>query len=238
MSIDDYLADITDQLDAWGVSYTETTDGLRVGDIGLTATTEYPITATVTQGDTTVGITSDADRAAALIAWPLYRAAWDAGYCGDVDVETYPDTEEVEHTLSYGSEDVTILVGYGWTPGEELTITRHPLLWGEVVMTDLSAVLEAAEYAYQTPAEAWQILCGAVDYEQSLWETIVETLCERAHITQGDRLTRATGGGDQIALVDDYDPESPVRVIDVDAVEDAVYWSPQDVAAAVLAIIA
>lgn len=238
MSINDLIADITDQLDAWGVSYTETIDGLRVGDIDLTATTEYPITATVTQGDTVVGITSDADRAAALVAWPLYRAAWVAGYCGDADVETYPDTEETELTFSYGSEDVTILTGYGWTPGEEFTITRHPLLWSEVTMTDLSAALESAEYAYQAPDEAWQLLCGAADYEQDSWETIVETLCERAHIMQGARLTKVVGGGDQIALVEDYDPESPVRVIDADALADATYWSPQDAAAAVLAIIA
>ena len=233
-----FIADITSQLDAWGVRYTETTDGLRTDTITLTATSEYPITATITQGGTVVGTTSSADRAAALIAWPLYRAAWDAGYCGDVDVETYPDTEEVELSLSYGSEDVTILVGYDWTLGEELAVTRHPLLWGEVTMTDLSAALESTEYAYQTPAEAWQILCGAVDYEQDSWETIVETLYERARIAQGSRLTRVAGGGDQIALVEDYDPESPVRVIDVDTLEDAVYWAPQDTAAAVLAIIA
>lgn len=238
MSINGFIADITDQLGAWGVSYTETIDGLRVGDIDLTATSEYPITATVTQGDTVVGTTSDAGRAAALIAWPLYRAAWVAGYCGDVDVETYPDTEETELTFSYGSEDVTILAGHDWTPGQEFTITRHPLLWGEVTMTDLSAALESAEYAYQTPAEAWQLLCGAVDYEQDSWETIVETLCERAHIAQGGRLTRVAGGGDQIALVEDYDPESAARVIDVDAAEDATCWSHQDVAAAILTIIA
>lgn len=238
MSINGFVSDITSQLDAWGVHYTETTDGLRAGDIALTATSEYPITATVTQGDTVVGITSDAGRAAALIAWPLYRAAWDAGYCGDVDVETCPDTEEVELSFTYGSEDVTILVGYDWTPGQEFAVTRHPLLWGEVIMTDLSAALESTEYAYQSPAEAWQLLCGAVDYEQDFWEAIVETLCTRARITRGSRLTRITGEDGRVALVEDYDPEPPIRVIDVDAVEDAVYWSPQDVAAAVLTIIA
>ena len=238
MSTIDFLADITSQLDAWGVRYTETTDGLRTDTITITATSEYPITATVTQGGTVVGITSSADRAAALIAWPLCRAAWDAGYCGDVDVEVYPDTEEVELSFSYGSEDVTILAGHDWAPGQEFTITRHPLLWGEVTMTDLGAALESTEYAYQTPAEAWQVLCGAVDYEQDSWETTVETLCERAHIAQGGRLTRVAGEGDQVALVEDYDPESPVRVIDVDAAEDATYWSHQDTAAAVLAIIA
>lgn len=238
MTINDFLADITSQLDAWGVDYTETTNGLRTGNITLTATSEHPATATITQGDTTVGITSDADRAAALVAWPLYRAAWDAGYCGDVGVETYPDTEEVELSFSYGSEDVTILVGYDWTPGREIAVTRHPLLWGEVTMTDLSAVLESAEYAYQAPDEAWQALCGAADYEQDSWETIVETLCERACITGGARLTKVDSGDSRIALVEDYDPESPARVIDVDAVEDAIYWSPRDVAAAVLTIIA
>lgn len=238
MSTTDFLADITSQLDAWGVHYTETTDGLRTDTITLTATSEYPIAATVTQGGTVAGITSSADRAAALIAWPLYRAAWDAGYCGDVDVETYPDTEEVELSLSYGSEDVTILAGYDWTPGEEFAVTRHPLLQNEVTMTDLSAALESTEYAYQTPAEAWQTLCGAADYEHDSWETIVETLYEPARITQESRLTRVTGGGDQIALVEDYDPESPVRVIDADTPADAIYWSPQDTAAAVLTIIA
>lgn len=238
MSNHGFVADITGRLDAWGVRYTETTDGLRTDTITLTATSEYPIAATVTQGGTVVGTTSSADRAAALIAWPLYRAAWDAGYCGDVDVETYPDTEEVEFSLSCGSEDVTILVGYDWAFGEEFTVTRHPLLWGEVIMTDLSAALESAKYAYQTPAEAWQFLCGAADYEQDSWETIVETLYERARITQGSRLTRVAGGGDQVALVEDYDPESPARVIDGDTLEDAVYWAPQDTAAAVLAIIA
>lgn len=230
--------DISSQLDAWGVHYTETTDGVRAGDLTLAATAEYPITATITQGDSVVGITSDADRAAALVAWPLYRAAWGAGYCGDVDVETYPDTEEVELTLTYGSEDVTILTSYSWAPGQELTITRHPLLRREITMTDLGAALESAERAYQCPGEAWQILCGATDYEQDSWETIVETLCERACITQGSRLTRVTGTDGQAALVDGWEPECPARVIDVDAPEDAVYWAPQDIAAAVLTIIA
>lgn len=238
MTTNNFLADITSQLDAWGINYAETTNGFRAGNIALTATSEYPITATVTQGDATVGITSSADKAAALAAWPLYRAAWDAGYQGDVDVETYPDTEEVEITFSSGSEDVTILVGYDWAPGREFTITRHPLLWGDATMTDLSAPLESMELAYQNPSEAWQALCGAADYEQDSWETIVETLAPSARITGGARLAKVDGGDSRVALVEDYNPESPIRVIDVDAVEDAAYWSPQDVAAAILAIIA
>ncbi|MBF1307913.1 MAG: hypothetical protein HXN00_00495 [Porphyromonadaceae bacterium] len=237
MSINGFIADITDQLTAWDAAYTETTDGLRSGDISLTVTTEYPITATITQGDDVVAITSDAGRAVALLAWPLFRAAWAEGYCGDVDVDIYPDSEEVELTLTYGSEDVTILAGHDWAPGQEFTITRHPLLWSEVTMTDLGAALESTEYAYQTPAEAWQVLCGAVDYEQDSWETIVETLLPDARIAGGSRLTRVTHD-DRAALVEDCDPESPVRVIDVDAVEDGIYWSPQDAAAAVLTIIA
>lgn len=237
MTANAFVADITDQLTAWGADYVETTDGLRSGDISLNITTEYPTTATVAQGDDVVAITSSADKAAALFAWPVARAAWAEGYCGDMDVETYPDTEEVEVTFTYGSDDVTILTPYGWAPGEEFTITRHPLLWDDVTMADLTAALESAQYAYQQPSEAWQVICGATDYEHDSWETIVEMFCEPAHITGGSRLTRVTRD-DRTALVENYKPESPVRVIDVDMAEDGAYWSPQDTAAAVLAIIA
>lgn len=238
MTAEAFIADITDQLTMWDIQYVETTDGLRSGDISLTVTTEYPITATITQSDDVVAITSSADKAGALFAWPLARAAWSEGYCGDIDVETYPDTGEVEVTLIYGSDDIAILAPYGWELGGEFTITRHPLLREGATMTDLAAALESAQYAYQFPGEAWQALCGAADYEHDSWEILIETFHRDAHIAQGDRLTRVTGGDGQVALVEDYDPMSPIRVIDVDAVRDGVYWSPQDTAAAILAIIA
>lgn len=237
MTTNAFVTDITDQLAVWGTGYTETTDGLRSDDISLTVTNEYPITATIAQGGDTVAITSDADKAAALFAYPLVRAAWAEGYCGDVDIDVYPDTEEVEVTLTYGSDDVTILTPYDWAPGEEFTITRHPLLWDDTTLTDLSAALESAQRAYQHPGEAWQLLCGATDYEQAGWETIVETLCEHASITGSSRLTRVTGSG-HTALVEGYNPDTPFRVVDVDMPEDNTYWSPQDTAAAILAIIA
>ena len=238
MSTNASTADITAQLDAWGINYTETTDGLRSGTITLAVTNERPATAIITQGDTLIGITSSADKAAALIAWPLYRAAWDAGYQGDVDIETHPDTEEVEVTFSYGGEDVTILAGYDWAPGQEFTVIRHPLLWDDTTMTDLAAAFESTELAYQNPSEAWQALCGADDYEQDSWETIVETLAPSACITGGARLAKVDSGDSRIALVENCGPESPTRVIDVNAAEDATYWSPQDAAAAILVIIA
>lgn len=232
-----FIADITRQLDAWGVDYTETSDGLNSGPISLEATAEYPITATITLDDDVIGVTSSADRAAALVAWPLYRAAWAEGCSGDVDVDVYPDTDEVELTFHYGSDSVTILADCDWAPGDDFTISSHPLLLDTVNMSDLSAALESTEFAYQYTEEAWAALCGASDYEACDWEVIVETLDNGARFTEGPRFTLVEARGDGPALVGERDPDSPARIINVAMADESSCWSPQDVAAAVLLII-
>lgn len=102
-------------------------------------------------------------------------------------------------------------------------------------MTDLAAVIESTQLAHQNPTEAWQVLCNATDFEADDWETVVEHFHWSARFDHGDRLTKVSASeSENVALVEDYDPESPIRVIDVDAVSDVTFWTQGDVAATVL----
>lgn len=232
MSTNDYIADVTANLTEWGIDYRETTEGISVGNIHLeVAEGGYRPTGTILDGTETVAIASDADKAAALLAFPLARRAWELGYTGDFDADVF--VGEVEMTLSYGSSDLTISAGVN--ESDRFTVTEHDLLRQTVAMSDLEAVLASTELAYSDPREAWQVLCGATDFEHDDWMALVERCHWQARFDSGDRLTKvSTSESDNVALVEDYDPESPIRVIDVDAVTDVACWSQGDVAAAVL----
>ena len=232
MSTNDYITDVTANLTEWGVTYRETTEGISVGNIHLEIAEDgYRPAGTILNDTETVAITSDADKAAALLSFPLARKAWAAGYTGDFGIDVSDGMLDMR--LSYGSDDVTIHAPID--SDLEFTVAYHPLSSESVTMTDLEAVLESAQLAYQGPAEAWQVLCNATDFEQDDWAALVERFHWRPHFDHGDRLTKvSTSESDNVALVEDYDPESPIRVIDVDTVSDVTCWSQGDVAAAVL----
>ena len=235
MSTNDYIADVTANLTDWGIDYRETTEGVSVGSIHLEVAEDgYRPAGTILNGTEMVAITSDADKAAALLAFPLARRAWELGYTGDFEV-TYVNSE-VEMILSYGSSDLTISAGID--ESDRFTITEHDLFRQIVCMSDLEAVLTSTELAYSNPDEAWQALCLASDLEMNHWEEIVAFFNGDVQIYQGDRYSRVEScKSGRIALVEDDGPDSPICVIDVDAVSDTTLWAPGDVAAAVLYMI-
>nr|DAG04422.1 MAG TPA: hypothetical protein [Siphoviridae sp. ctyg07] len=232
MSATDYIADVTANLTEWGITYRETTEGISVGNIHLEIAEDgYRPAGTILDDTETVAVTSDADKAAALLAFPLARRAWELGYTGDFDV-TYIGGE-VEMTLSYGSSDLTISAGVN--EADRFTITEHDLFGQAVVMSDLEAALDSTQLAYQDPEVAWRVLCAATDFEHDDWETLVEHFHWQARFDHGYRFTKvSTSESDNVALVEDWSEDSPVRVIDVDTVTDVTYWALSDVAAAVL----
>ena len=230
MSTNDYITDVTANLAEWGIDYRETVAGLRVGTIDLEVS-DGDDAATITNGEELVAITSDADKAAALLAFPLARKAWAAGYMGDFEVDVLDGLLDMR--LSYGSDGVSIAANVD--SDLKFVVAEHPLFHENVDMTDLNAVLESAQLAYGDVREAWEALCNATDFEHDDWETLVELFQWQVRFDQGARLTKvSTSEPSNVVLVEDYDPESPIRVIDVDAVTDVTCWSQGDVAAAVL----
>lgn len=232
MSTNDYITDVTANLTEWGINYRETTEGVSVGNIHLEiAEGGYRPDGTILDGTETVAITSDADKAAALLAFPLARRAWGLGYTGDFEV-TYVNSE-VEMILSYGSSDLAISAGID--EADLFTITEHDLFHQIVCMSDLEAVLTSTELAYSNPDEAWQALCGASDFEADNWESIVDFFNGDAAFIHGARFTAVESPTtEKAALVADWERESPMRVINVETAEDTTHWSMSDVAAAVL----
>lgn len=232
MSTNDYITDVTANLAEWGIDYRETTEGVSVGNIHLEIAEDgYRPAGTILDGTETVAITSDADKAAALLAFPLARRAWELGYTGDFDADVF--VGEVEMTLSYGSSDLTISAGVN--ESNRFTVTEHGLLRQTVAMSDLEAVLASTELAYSDPREAWQVLCGASDFKSDHWESIVEFFDEDTHIVHGTRLTKVESRlAEQIAIVDDWRTDNPANVIDAQTAEDTAHWAMSDVAAAVL----
>lgn len=229
--------DISGYLADWGIEHTVHDTTIAVGDWSATTARQLPrATATITgpAGDTYE--TGDAERAAMLLSLSVARTIWDAGY-GDISATNFDQpTGEVEIEIG-GRASVTVRAPYD--EAGAVTVTDHPLSIAGVTMADLAAILESAELAYGDPLGAWQALCSSVDLEQDTWQQIVETLADGARLYEGDRLTRVDSDrSERTALVEDYDPESPIRVIDVETVSDGVYWAPSDVAAAVLSIIA
>lgn len=232
MTATDYIADVTANLAEWGITYRETTEGVSVDNIHLEVAEDgYRPAGTILDGTETVAITSDADKAAALLAFPLARRAWGLGYTGDFDVTCV--SSEVEMILSYGSSDLAISAGID--EADRFTISEHDLFRQTACMSDLEAVLTSTELAYSNPDEAWQALCQATDFEADLWERIVEFFNGDATFIHGARFTAAESPiTEKTAMVEDWDPESPMRVINVETVEDTTHWSMGDVAAAVL----
>lgn len=232
MSTNDYIADVTANLTEWGITHRETTEGISVGNIHLEIAKDGCRPAgIILDGTETVAITSDADKTAALLAFPLARKAWGIGYAGDFEIDVQDGVLDMR--LYYGSESFAI---YADTDSDlEFTVVEHPLFSGHVAMTDMSAPLESTEIAYQDQEEAWRVLCGATDFEYDDWTSIVSLFQWDVSFDQGDRLTKVSASeSDNAALVEDYDPESPIRVINVDMVSDVTCWSQGDVAAAVL----
>lgn len=232
MSTNDYIADVTANLTEWGITYRETTEGISVGNIHLEIAEDgYRPAGTILDGTETVAVTSDADKAAALLAFPLARRAWGLGYTGDFEVTCV--SGEVEMILSCGSSD--LVVSAGIDEADRFTITEHGLFGQIVCMSDLKAVLDSTELAYQNQEEAWQTLCGASDFEADHWESIIEFFNGDAAFIHGARFTKVESYlTEQIAIVDDWQTDSPVNVIDVQTAEDTTHWAMSDVAAAVL----
>lgn len=232
MATTDYITDVTANLTEWGIDYRETTEGISVGNIHLEIAEDGCRPAgTILNGTDMVAVTSDADKAAALLAFPLARHAWGLGYSGDFDI-TYVGGE-VEMILSCGSSDLTISAGAN--EADRFTVAEHDLLRQTVVMSDLEAVLVSANLTYSDPREAWQALCGASDFESDHWESIVEFFNENTYIVHGSRLTKVESCiTEQIAIVDDQREDFPVNVIDVQDADDTTHWAMSDVAAAVL----
>lgn len=232
MTATDYIADVTANLTEWGITYRETTEGVSVDNIHLEIAEDgYRPAGTILNGTETVAVTSDADKAAALLAFPLARRAWELGYTGDFEV-TYVNSE-VEMILSYGSSDLVISAVVD--ESDRFTIAEHDLFRQIVCMSDLEAVLTSTELAYSNPDEAWQALCGASDFEADHWESIVDFFNEDVRFTHGARFTKVESYlTDRIAIVADWQTDSPVNVIDVQTAEDTTHWAMSDVAAAVL----
>lgn len=232
MTTTDYIADVAANLTDWGIDYRETTEGISVGNIHLEIAEDgYRPAGTILDGTEMVAITSYADKAAALLAFPLARKAWEIGYTGDFEVDASDGMLDMR--LSYGSDDVTIYAPIN--SSLEFTVVDHPLFRENVNMTDLDAVLTSTELAYSNPDEAWQVLCGARDDEMGSWEEIVTFFNADARILQGDRYSKVESRvSERIAVVEDDGPDSPICVINVDAVSDTTHWSMGDVAAAVL----
>lgn len=232
MTATDYITDVAANLTEWGITYRETTEGISVGSIHLEVIEGgFRPDGTVLDGTETVAVTSDSDKAAALLAFPIARRAWELGYSGDFEVTCV--SGEVEMIFSCGSSDLVVSAGIG--EADRFTVAEHDLFSQIVCMSDLKAVLDSTELARQNQEEAWQALCGASDFEADHWESIVEFFNDDAAFIHGARFTEVESGlTGQIALVDDWRPDSPVNVIDVQTAEDTTHWAMSDVAAAVL----
>lgn len=221
-------ADITDQLDAWGIDYLFGAECVSVGDVHIGMDGADFV---VKEGGDVIAITVDADKAAALLAFPLARKAWSVGYTGDFDVDIV------------GGEMNMHFAGWGWdaivsaAPGESdsFTIIDHPLPMGLLVMSDLDVVLTSAELAYGSPDEAWQVLCYSRDFEGDKWPAIVEFINSDVLFAYGDQFTKVESyDTDLIAIVEDHDGDFPVRVIDTERPSGVTCWSHGDIAAAIL----
>lgn len=229
---DGLIGAIAANLTDWNVDYTETSDGFGIGLISVRISSERGRSlATILDGANLVGMTSDADKAAALLVFPLARKAWEIGYTGDFEADVHDGM--VDMRLSYGSDDITI---YAPIDSDlEFTVVEHPLFRENVDMTDLEAALESAQLAYQDPEVAWRVLCGATDFEHDDWEEVVERFHRQARFDHAYRFTKvSTSEPYNVALVEDWGEDSPFRVINVDTVTDVTYWALSDAAAAVL----
>ena len=235
MTATDYITDAAAQLTEWGIDYRETTEGLSVGNIHLEIAEDgYRPAGTILNGTETVATTSDADKAAALLAFPLARRAWELGYSGDFEIDVLDGLLDMR--LSYWSGSVTLSGDV--EASSEFTVAEHPLFQEQITMSDLGAVLESVELAYSNPEGAWQALCWASDFDGDTWEDIIEFVDKDVYITHGARFTKVDSyRNERIAMVEDWDNESPTRVIDIETAEDVARWAMGDIAAAVMCAI-
>ena len=232
MSTTDFITRITSALTDWGIEYTETSDGIGVSLASVRVAEEGGgAMAIILDGANLVGMTSQADKAAALLAFPLARKVWAAGYTGVFEVDVLGD--EMDMRLNCGSDYVNLSSKV--SSDDDFIITEHPLFSEHMQIEDLAAVIESAQLAYQYPEEAWQTLCNATDFELDDWMPLVERFQWGVRFDHGARLTKVeTSESDNVALVEDLGPESPARIINVALTYDTTCWAPSDVAAAVL----
>lgn len=230
MTTNDFISSITANLSDWNIDYTEATDGIKVGSL-VAELDEDGSAFMVTDGEKLVVITSDADKAAALLAFPLARQAWEAGYMGDFGVDVCHN--DVELTLNCSGGDVALIADVDGS--ECFTLGEHPLTGESLSMKDMAAVVESAELAYADRREAFQTLCAADDFSHLGWETIVEELLYAARFDHDGQFTKVeSAGSDGVALVEDRSDSNPYRVINVDAATDVACWADGDAAAEVL----
>lgn len=177
MSTADFISSITSALTNWGIDYTETSDGVGVGLVSIRVAEDGDgVMATVLDGDILIAMTSNAAKAATLLAFPLARKAWAAGYAGVFEVDVLDDDMDIR--LDCGSGYVTLSTKVG--SDDDFIITEHPLFSEHMQIDDLQAVIESAQLSYQRPEEAWQALCLAADVLGSsgwrtrpIWEPLV-----------------------------------------------------------------
>lgn len=239
MNFNDTVTAVTDYLTDWHAAHTVTENTVTITDgpgqgATLVVDREYPYTINVTAGDHMALIdgpwTSDPLTAAAVACFPVAVKVFDAGArIDDVVVDRWG--AEITTADSLG---VTILA----REDGRVTVTDHPLFGRDVEMSDIAAVVESAQIAYN-PVEAWTVLAAAEDFEDSTWEEIVEALCSDATFSSRDRLTHVTQDRDgAAALVEDRDEYWVVTDVDPMSLGQTVCHTFADTAAAVLSTIA
>lgn len=115
MNTNDLTSEIAANLTNWNINYTKTSDGFGIGLLSVRVTEERGAAlATILDGANLVGVTSDADKAAALLTFPLARKARQAGYTGDFEIDVLDGFLDMR--LSYGSDAVSDVTC--WSQGD------------------------------------------------------------------------------------------------------------------------
>lgn len=231
-----FISDVESFLSDWEIDYSADGRTVAVGEYTITVDDSAPrIIADVTTGDESIGMTGDAMRAAALAAFPLARAIWQAGSTVFTRVDADHFLGDLEIDLELTGANVSL---HGWVDSADFTVTDHPLLNDEVGMEDLSAVLESAETSHYSKAEAWKELCSADDFRAACWWDIVEKLCPYAHITDTECISHVVADSEEVAIVFDRSSGWDVLNVNPDSLAEEHCVNHDDTAAAVLAIVA
>lgn len=231
-----FISSIKASLDSWGIDYIANGRTVTVGECAIKVVDSAPrVIADVTTLGESVGMTGDAERAAALAAFPLARAVWQAGHTAFSRVEVDQMDGSLEIDLELTGAEVSLR---GWVDSADFTVTHHPLLNDEVDMEDLSAALESAETSHYSKAEAWKELCAAKDFRAMNWWDIVEALCPDAHITDAGDISHVVADSGEVAIVSDRDFSWSVLNVNPDSLAEEPCVEDSDTAAAVLDIVA
>jgi hypothetical protein len=231
-----FISDIKASLDRWEIDYIANGRTVTVGEYDIKVGDSAPrVIADVTTGDESVGTTGDATRAAALAAFPLARAIWQAGSTVFSRVEVDQMGGSLEIDLELTGAEVSLR---GWVDSADFTVTYHPLLNDEVDMEDLPAVLESAETAHYSKAEAWRELCAAKDFRVMGWWDMVEALCPSAHITDAEDICHVVADSGEVAIVFDRGFGWSVLNVSPDSLAEESCAEDSDAAALVLDIVA